>query len=292
MTHRSLIATGVAALAGLGLAGSAMAAPVIGDIEVTKTGAKTLEVEVDTQRGGDTARPGIAVSSRVVQVNGSGEARRANVRARAGIELDDWRAATGAKEPVTATATLSRVRQAAGTTIPVRVRACDSDGCVTVNRRVTVQDDSDRSSPAGARAADRSADDAVKAALSAVGAGSTLIGIEREDDDGAAWEAEVRRADGAKVEVYLRADGTVLRTEVDDDEDDSARAPLPANSVGIDRAVSAALAHVGKGSSLIGIEREDDPGVAWEVAVRAANGAEWEVEVSPTGRVVHAEIDD
>lgn len=304
MTHRTLIATGAAALAGLGLAGGAMAAPVIGDVEVTRTGAQTLEVDVDTERGTDAARPRITVTSRLVRVNRSGEARRANVRARARIDLDDWRDATQAGDPVTATATLRRVRQATNKTIRVRVRACDSDGCITVNRRVTVLDDdssdSSGSGSAGGRSSDGpttplppgaiDADGAVKVALGAVGAGSALISVEREDDYGAAWEVKVRRSDGARVKVYVSASGAVVRTRLDDGDD--YRAPLPPGSIGSDRAVAVALAHVGDGSSLIRVEREDDPGVAWEVKVRASNGVIWEVEVSPSGTVVKAEIDD
>lgn len=291
MTHRTLIAAGAAALAGLGMAGSALAAPVIDDVEVTRTGGQALQVDIATERGTDSARPRIAVTSNVVRVNREGEARRASLRVPAIIELSDWRGAPKAGAPVTATATLKRVTQGVGTTIPVRVRACDSDGCITVNRRARVQDGSGTSSRSTAGAT-RSADEAVKAALRAVGTGSTLISIEREDDHGAAWEVKVRRADGAKVEVYVSAGGTVVRTEVDDDRDDDDRAPLPAGSIGSSRAVAVALAHVGGGSSLIGVEREDDPGVAWEVKVRASNGAMWEVEVSPSGTVVEAEMDD
>lgn len=292
MTHRILIATGAAALAGLGLAGSAAAAPVINDVQVNKTAGQALEVEVGTERGTDSARPRIAVTSSVVRVNREGEARRANLRVPAVIGLDDWQGVTKPGAPVTATATLTGVKQAVGTPLLVRVRACDSDGCITVNRRTTVQNESSRSSSSSTSAGARSADDAVKAALRAVGAGSTLVSVEREDDDGAAWEVTVRRADGATVEVYVGAGGSVMRTEVDDDDDDDRAAPLPSGSVGSARAVAVALAHVGQGSSLVGVEREDDAGVAWEVEVRASNGATWEVEVSPTGKVVNAEIDD
>ena len=293
MTHRTLIAAGAAALAGLGVAGSALAAPVIDGVEVTRTGAQTLQVDVGTERGSDSARPRIAVTSNVVRVNRGGDTRRASLRVPAIIELGDWRGAAKAGAPVTATATLERVKQGVGTTIPVRVRACDSDGCITVNRRAKVRDGSGRSSRSTA-AATRSADEAVKAALRAAGAGSTLISVEREDDDGAAWEVKVRRADGATVEVYVSATGTVLGTEVKDDDDDrdDDRRPLPAGSVGSSRAVAVALAHVGSSSSLVRVEREDDRDVAWEVKVRAGNGAMWEVEVSPSGKVVKAEIDD
>ena len=304
MTHRTLIASGIVAIAGLGMAGAGMAAPVIDSVEVNRTGATTLEVDVDTERGTDAARPRITVSSRLVRVNRSGKARRANVRARARVDLDDWREATQAGDPVTATARLTRVRQATGKTIRVRVRACDSDGCITVNRRVTVLDDDSRDSTGrgspGTRSSDSptdplppgaiDADGAVRVALAAVGSGSALVSVEREDDYGAAWEVKVRRTDGARVKVYVSAGGAVVRTRVDDGDD--YRSPLPPDSIGAEQAVAVALARVGDGSSLIKVEREDDRGVAWEVEVRAANGAEWEVYVSATGRVVKAEIDD
>jgi uncharacterized membrane protein YkoI len=48
-------------------------------------------------------------------------------------------------------------------------------------------------------------------ALDAVGTGRvTDTGL--EDDFGATWEVEITRPDGSEVDVYVAADGTVVRT--------------------------------------------------------------------------------
>jgi len=53
--------------------------------------------------------------------------------------------------------------------------------------------------------------EAQQRALDAVGTGRvTDTGL--EDDFGATWEVEVTRPDGSEVDVYVAADGTVVRT--------------------------------------------------------------------------------
>ena len=59
------------------------------------------------------------------------------------------------------------------------------------------------------------ADAAKRAAVSAVG-GGRAVGVERDDDDGAAWEVEVER-DGKTVEVQLTSGLRQVGTKTDDD---------------------------------------------------------------------------
>lgn len=76
-----------------------------------------------------------------------------------------------------------------------------------------VDDDADEQAtgPAAARA---------RAAAAALVPGGTVTGLERDDEGGAAWEAELRRADGTVVEVHLGAGlrpvGPVAAEEDDD----------------------------------------------------------------------------
>jgi hypothetical protein len=76
-----------------------------------------------------------------------------------------------------------------------------------------VDDDADEQAtgPAAARA---------RAAAAALVPGGTVTGLERDDEGGAAWEAEVRRTDGTVVEVRLGGDlrrvGPVAAEEDDD----------------------------------------------------------------------------
>ena len=307
MGQRALITTGALALAGLGIAGAATAVPVVTGVEVTRTGKTTLEVDVETERGAGAAQPRLVVSSRLSRISRSG-VRRATVRARARIDYQDWAETTHADDPLVATATIKRVRQPTGKTIRVRVRACDVNSCVNITRRVSVLDEDERgaddsSSPGvGSRSSDGTppaplppgaidADGAVRVALSAGGAGSAFIGVERGDEYGAAWEVRVHRADGARLKVYVSADGAVVRMRVDSGAPGPVTPP-PADAIGPDKAGAIALAHVGEGSSLLKVEREDDPGVAWEVKVRAASGLVWEIKISASGAIVEAEIDD
>ena len=60
---------------------------------------------------------------------------------------------------------------------------------------------------------------ASSAALARVGQG-TVTEVERDDDDGAAYEVEVRLSDGTQVEVGLGADFQVLSQSAPERDDD------------------------------------------------------------------------
>jgi uncharacterized membrane protein YkoI len=63
-------------------------------------------------------------------------------------------------------------------------------------------------------------DAVVEAALSAVGAGSTMIEVSAENEDGfAGWEVEVRSADNLRYEVLVTASGVVADVRPYDDND-------------------------------------------------------------------------
>ena len=62
------------------------------------------------------------------------------------------------------------------------------------------------------------ADRAKAAAVKLVG-GGTAVGVERDDDDGGAWEVEVKKADGGEVEVRLTTD--LKQVSVGGDDQDS-----------------------------------------------------------------------
>lgn len=54
------------------------------------------------------------------------------------------------------------------------------------------------------------------AAIAAAGGNGTIEELKREDDGAVAWEVDVRLDNGAKVEVELAADLSVLSTRIDD----------------------------------------------------------------------------
>lgn len=198
MRYRTLIATGVAA-AGLGLAGGAMAAPQVTAVDAVKTGKAKLSVGVTTLRGTSAEAPRITVA-----------VKRRIARAR----VTDWDAALAPDQTVQAFARFKRVRSTVGSTLTIRVRACDTT-CATTTHTVTVADDGDGTNPAAPlRPGSVDANGAGAAALTHVGAGSRLIEVERADEHGAAWEVKVLRADGARVKVYVNADGSIHSSRV------------------------------------------------------------------------------
>src|SRR5687768_6373474 len=62
------------------------------------------------------------------------------------------------------------------------------------------------------------------AAVQAVG-GGTVLDVETSDDAGEAYEVEVRKADGAEVDVVLDKDLKVISQGADDSDDDAGETP-------------------------------------------------------------------
>jgi len=75
--------------------------------------------------------------------------------------------------------------------------------------------DDDAGEQATGPAADRA-----RAAAAAVVPGGEVTGVERDEEGGAAWEAEVRRPDGTVVEVRLGADLRPVGLPVAEEGDD------------------------------------------------------------------------
>ena len=291
MNKRTIIATGALVAVGLG-ASLAQATPELTSVEVNRTGKSNVEVVVEAARGTGTATPRITAT-----IGGR------SVRARA----INWARATSPTDTVTYVARFKGKILANNATAAVTVRACDA-ACDTIRRKVTVvrttsaatREGSDVTTPLLADAIDSTK--AVTIALASVGDGSTLLQVERADELGAAWEVKVLRADGARVKVYVAADGTVAATRVegirdgadhrDDRPGDHQPPPRPPGSITSDQAGAVALDVAGPGSTLILIKREDDPGVAYEVKVRRADGARVEVKIAADGRVVSSRVDD
>ena len=70
------------------------------------------------------------------------------------------------------------------------------------------------------------ADRAAEAAVTEAG-GGTASSVEREDEGAVAWEVEVTRADGTKVEVDLDASYAVVASEADAEESDETDSSEP-----------------------------------------------------------------
>ena len=285
MRYRTLIATGLVAAAGMGIAGSAMAAPEVTGVEATKTGKTKLEVDVLSLRGTSATAPRITVT---VQ------------RRLARAKVNDWDPALPADEAVQSTAKLKKVRSAVGSTVRVRVRACDDD-CVTTVHSVTVTADdnggsTDPTTPLPPGAID--AGGASAAALAFVGDGSSVLEVERADEYGAAWEVKVLRADGARVKVYVNADGSIASSRVEEGtkpgggDHHQPPAPLPPGSITSEQAGQIAMGAVGAGSTVREVERKSRGTAAWEVKVARADGVLFEVKIAADGTILEVEQDD
>lgn len=137
----------------------------------------------------------------------------------------------------------------------------------------------------GAPLTDDRWEQAVAAALDYTGGGTVT---ETEvDDDGAAYEVEIRKPDGSQVEVQLDRNFAVTGSQVDDDPDGD-DAPLTGGAW--ERAVAAALEHAG-GGTVTETEMDDD-GAVYEVEVRRPDGSEVEVQLDRSFTVTGSEVDD
>ena len=129
------------------------------------------------------------------------------------------------------------------------------------------------------------------AAVQAVG-GGTVLDVETSDDAGEAYEVEVRKADGTEVDVALDKDLKVL-TQAADDADDKDDAP---DRVLTDTerasAEKAAVAAVGTGATVTGIEAGDAGEAAYEVDVRLPDNTEWDVELDAGFKVLTKTADN
>ncbi|NYI99314.1 putative membrane protein YkoI [Nocardioides thalensis] len=136
--------------------------------------------------------------------------------------------------------------------------------------------------------------DRVAAAAVEAAGGGEAVDVETSDDQGAAYEVEVRREDGTELDVSLDENLDVVRQdeEGDDDGDESGDADDGTEDTedtddtdADDRvlgdaeradAEQAALAAVG-GGTVLQVEASDDAGEAYEAEVRDRDGKEWDV---------------
>jgi uncharacterized membrane protein YkoI len=125
-------------------------------------------------------------------------------------------------------------------------------------------------------------DRVANAAVQAVGGGSALD-VETGDDPGEAYEVEVRKSDGTEVDVSL--DGNLKVIARDSGDDRVLGAPERAS------AEQAALGAV-PGGTVTEVEAGDAGEAAYEVEVRTADGAEWEVELDAGFAVLRKTADD
>nr|WP_221375267.1 PepSY domain-containing protein [Actinoplanes polyasparticus] len=124
------------------------------------------------------------------------------------------------------------------------------------------------------------------AAVQAVG-GGTVLDVEASDDQGEAYEVEVRKQDGSEVDVTLDKDLKVLTQQAEAADTGDAALPDAERT----SAEKAALDAVG-GGTVLDAEKSDDQGVAYEVEVRAADNTEWNVELDGAFKVLAKNADD
>ena len=128
------------------------------------------------------------------------------------------------------------------------------------------------------------------AAVQAVG-GGTAVDVETDDDNGGAYEVEVRKPDGAEVDVRLDRDLKVLEQKADTpdtdtpDADDRVLSDIERTS-----AEKAALTAV-PGATVTDVEAGDG-GTGYEVELRATDGAEWDVDLGADLAVLGKKADD
>ncbi|WP_306209588.1 PepSY domain-containing protein [Actinoplanes sp. RD1] len=138
------------------------------------------------------------------------------------------------------------------------------------------------------------------AAVQAVGDG-TATDVETSDDEGEAYEVEVRKQDGTEVDVTLDKNLKVISQETD--TPDAAAAPAVPSSAAApdagDRALTdaeraaaekAILAAV-PGGTITDLEPGDAP-AAYEAEVRATDGADWDITLDPAYKILTKTADN
>jgi uncharacterized membrane protein YkoI len=137
--------------------------------------------------------------------------------------------------------------------------------------------------------------DRVAEAAVAEAGGGRAVEVEEGDPGEEAYEVEVRKDDGAEVEVRLDQDLNVIgRDDDSDDRDDDADGPDADDRVLSDAertsAEEAALRAV-EGGTVVEVEASDDRGEAYEVSVLDADGKEWDVDLDANFEVVLKHVD-
>lgn len=281
MRNTRMFAIGAVAAASLLAAGTASAAVDVSSVEVSTVGKRKVEVSVETVRGTSAVEPRVTVRI----------ARRAGR-----LTTEDWDA-SGAPTDLVLSSGYVRSRAAVGSTVTVRVRVCDTD-CATTSHTVTIVagDSAEHGTGSGQAVAPLPAGaiSSAQASAIALGAnpGSTVTKVERGYEANAAWEVKLLLASGARAEVLIAADGSIIAQEVESGDDHGAsrgeRAPLPAGAVTAEQASAAALAAVP--GTVREVERTSDAGAVWKVKVSASDGTRHCVLVAADGAIVRDSV--
>ncbi|WP_250038247.1 PepSY domain-containing protein [Paractinoplanes maris] len=125
------------------------------------------------------------------------------------------------------------------------------------------------------------------AAVQAVG-GGTVLDVEASDDQGEAYEVEVRKPDGSEVDVVLDKDLKVLTQQAETPDTAADPAVSETQRASAEKAALEAVA----GGTVLDVEASDDQGVAYEVEVRAADNTEWDVQLDTAFKVLAKNADD
>ncbi|WP_097883662.1 PepSY domain-containing protein [Streptomyces sp. st140] len=163
-------------------------------------------------------------------------------------------------------------------------------------------DRADDRAPAAAKSAGISLDQAVAAALKSVPGTVTQAELDRDDDDHngrAVWELDVRGSDKKWHDVTVdAADGKVLKTRDDDNDDRDDHAPR-SSAVTLNEAAAAALKTAPGTITSIDLDDDDDDNgsrsnvLRWDVDVAGKDGKQHELRVdAKTGKVTVDRDDD
>ncbi|MFH8880835.1 PepSY domain-containing protein [Streptomyces californicus] len=163
-------------------------------------------------------------------------------------------------------------------------------------------DRGDDRSPAAAKNARTTLDQAVAAALRSVPGTVTEAELDADDDDHdgrAVWELDVRGSDEKWHDVTVdAATGKVLKTRQDDDNDDRDRHAPRSSAVTLDEAATAALKSTPGTVTSIDLDDDDDDDrrggvLRWDVDIAGKDGQRHELHVDAgTGKVTVDRDDD
>jgi uncharacterized membrane protein YkoI len=140
---------------------------------------------------------------------------------------------------------------------------------------------------------------AAKATILAQAQGNVIQEIEAETENGVTvYEAEVL-IDGKETDILVAADGTLLGTEVDDEdeeagddeEEDEDEADVKVSLADLPDAVRATLDEVAPGAEIKDLELETEDGRSQYAVDAVIDGQVFDIEIAPDGTLLQKELE-
>ena len=133
---------------------------------------------------------------------------------------------------------------------------------------------------------------AVRATILAEAQGNTIQEVEMENENGqTVYEAEVI-IDGQEIDILVAADGTLLGTEIDDEDEQENDDDVEVSLDGLPEAVRVTLLKEAPNAEIKEIELETEDGRTQYAADVVIDGQVFDIEIAPDGTLLQKEVEN